>query len=90
MYGGLYGSFNCELSYTNKGIAVKRHEIKRTPLVEMVLRSLEPEDKLYRIRDGSNQLHFIVDANGTKRWEVRSKRPDVKWSWLEVGGNPRR
>ncbi|MDY6841098.1 MAG: hypothetical protein SV429_06260 [Pseudomonadota bacterium] len=51
---------------------MKRHEIKRTPLAETVLRSPEPEDKLYRIKDGSNQLHFTVAANGSKRWEVSS------------------
>lgn len=67
---------------------MKRTEIKRTPLAETVLRSLEPEDKLYRIRDGSNQLHFAVAANGSKRWEVRFKRPDGKWSWMGVGGYP--
>ncbi|MAZ06714.1 tyrosine-type recombinase/integrase [Marinobacter sp. SS8-8] len=67
---------------------MKRHEIKRTPLAETVLRSLEPENKLYRIKDGSNQLHFTVAANGSKRWEVRFKRPDGKWSWMGVGGYP--
>ncbi|MBN7769840.1 MULTISPECIES: tyrosine-type recombinase/integrase [Marinobacter] len=67
---------------------MKRKEIKRTPLAETVLRSLEPEDKLYRIKDGPNQLHFTVAANGSKRWEVRFKRPDGKWSWLGVGGYP--
>ncbi|SFE57274.1 Integrase [Marinobacter sp. DSM 26671] len=67
---------------------MKRHEIKRTPLAETVLRSLEPENKLYRIKDGSNQLHFTVAANGSKRWEVRFKRLDGKWSWMGVGGYP--
>ena len=65
---------------------MKRHEIKRTPLADTVLRVLEPETKLYRIKDGPNQLHFIVAANGAKRWEVRFKRPDGKWSWMGVGG----
>jgi len=88
VYSDLYGNFEGELSYTNKGIAMRRHEIKRTPLAETVLRSLEPEDKLYRIKDGSNQLHFTVAANGSKRWEVRFKRPDGKWSWMGVGGYP--
>tara|TARA_R110002124_G_scaffold143981_1_gene308783 strand:- start:453 stop:1820 length:1368 start_codon:yes stop_codon:yes gene_type:complete len=88
VYSDLYGNFKGELSHTNTGIAMKRHEIKRTPLAETVLRSLEPENKLYRIKDGSNQLHFTVAANGSKRWEVRFKRPDGKWSWMGVGGYP--
>jgi integrase len=88
VYSGLYGNFKGELSYTNREIAMKRHEIKRTPLAETVLRSLEPEDKLYRIKDGFNQLHFTVATNGSKRWEVRFKRPSGKWSWLGVGGYP--
>ncbi len=67
---------------------MKRIEIKRTPLAEMVIRSLEPEDKLYRIKDGPNQLYFTLDRNGARGWEVRFKRPDRTWSWLGVGGYP--
>ncbi len=67
---------------------MKRIEIKRTPLAETVLRSLEPEQKLYRIKDSHNQLHFTVDPKGAKRWEVRFKAPDGKWSWMGVGGYP--
>ncbi|WP_227712251.1 hypothetical protein [Marinobacter zhanjiangensis] len=46
---------------------MKRTEIKRTPLAEMVLRSLEPESKLYRVRGGDNLLYFTVDSKGAKR-----------------------
>jgi integrase len=85
----LYGNFDGELSHTNQdALAVKRTEIKRTPLAETVLRSLEPESKLYRVRDGDNLLYFTVDSKGAKRWEVRFKAPDGRWSWMGVGGYP--
>mgnify|MGYP005843820629 CR=1 FL=1 len=67
---------------------MKRTEIKRTPLAETVLRSLEPESKLFRVRDGANLLYFTVDSKGAKRWEVRFKAPDGRWSWMGVGGYP--
>ncbi|GGY60470.1 hypothetical protein GCM10007071_03900 [Marinobacter zhanjiangensis] len=64
----MYGNFDGELSHTNQdAVAVKRTEIKRTPLAEMVLRSLEPESKLYRVRGGDNLLYFTVDSKGAKR-----------------------
>lgn len=55
---------------------------------DTVLSSLEPESKEYRINDGDN-LHFVVNPKGNKRWELRYKKPsDLKWSWLGLGTYP--
>lgn len=66
---------------------MKRTEIKRRPMVDSVLKSLEPEVKDYREKD-SPGLYFRVKASGTKSWEFRYKRPDGKWSWFGLGGFP--
>lgn len=67
---------------------MKRADIKRRPLADTVLASLEPEDKEYREAYGIDRMYFVVSPNGRKRWEMRHKKPDGKWSWLGLGGYP--
>lgn len=64
---------------------MKRSEIKRTPLADTVLSTLEPEDKEYRIHDG-NGLYFRVTPKGNKSWQLRYKKSDGKWSFMGLGG----
>lgn len=66
---------------------MKRSEIKRRPLADTVLATLEPEAAAYRELDG-NGLYFRVKPNGQKSWELRYKKADGKWSWLGMGGYP--
>lgn len=66
---------------------MKRSQIKRRPLADTVLSTLEPEQKAYRELDG-NGLYFRVKPNGSKSWELRYKKPDGKWSWIGLGGYP--
>ena len=66
---------------------MKRTDIKRRPLAETTLYSLEPEAGAYRELD-SPGLYFRVKPNGQKSWELRYKKPDGKWSWLGLGGYP--
>ncbi|WP_375738408.1 tyrosine-type recombinase/integrase [Pseudomonas boanensis] len=66
---------------------MKRQEIKRRPLADTTLATLEPELKVYREHDG-NGLYFRVKPNGQKSWELRYKKPDGKWSWLGLGAYP--
>ncbi|WP_447896065.1 tyrosine-type recombinase/integrase [Vreelandella sp. GE22] len=66
---------------------MKRSQIKRRPLADTVLASLEPEEKAYRELDGSG-LYLRVKPNGSKSWELRYKRPNGKWSWKGLGGFP--
>lgn len=66
---------------------MKRAGIKRRPLADTVLATLEPEAAAYREADG-NGLYFRVKPNGTKSWELRYKKPDGKWSWHGLGGYP--
>jgi hypothetical protein len=66
---------------------MKRSEIKRRPLAETVLVSLEPESKVYREHDGAG-LYFRVKPNGAKSWELRFKALTGKWSWMGIGGFP--
>ena len=75
---------------TNSAIQeLKRSDIKRRPLADTVLSSLEPEAKEYRETYGIDRIYFVVSANGRKRWEFRYKRvSDGKWSWLGLGGYP--
>ena len=55
---------------------------------DTTLTALEPEDKEYRLNDGDN-LHFVVNPKGNKRWELRYKKPSTgKWSWLGLGTYP--
>jgi Integrase len=64
---------------------MKRSEIKRRPLADTVLATLEPEAKEYRELDG-NALYLRVRPDGSKSWQLRYKKPDGKWSWLGLGG----
>lgn len=64
---------------------MKRSEIKRRPLADTVLTSLEPETKEYRELDGAG-LYFRVKPDGSKSWQLRYKKPDGRWSWLGLGG----
>lgn len=66
---------------------MKRSQIKRRPLADTVLASLEPEAKAYRELDGLG-LYLRVKPNGSKSWELRYKRPNGKWSWKGLGGFP--
>ncbi|MCS4251020.1 phage integrase central domain-containing protein [Pseudomonas sp. BIGb0164] len=64
---------------------MKRSQIKRRPLADTVLASLEPETKEYREQDGDG-LYFRVKPDGSKSWQLRYKKADGKWSWLGIGG----
>lgn len=66
---------------------MKRSEIKRRPLADTTLASLESEAAAYRELDSAG-LYFRVKPNGGKSWELRYKKPDGKWSWLGLGGYP--
>lgn len=66
---------------------LKRSEIKRRPLADTALSTLEPEAKEYREHDGNN-LYLRVRPDGAKSWQLRYKRPDGKWSWLGLGSYP--
>lgn len=66
---------------------MKRSEIKRLPLSDTALFGLEPEEKVYREKDG-NGLYFRVKPNGSKSWELRYKKSDGKWSWMGLGSFP--
>ena len=67
---------------------MKRSEIKRRPLADTVLSSLEPEAKEYREPYGVDRLYFVVGPTGRKRWEVRFKKENGKWGWHGLGGYP--
>ena len=66
---------------------MKRADVNKFPMKDTVLTALEPEEKEYRINDGNN-LHFVVNPKGNKRWELRYKKPNGKWSWLGLGRYP--
>jgi len=66
---------------------MKRSQIKRRPLADSVLNSLEPDTKDYQERD-SEGLYFRVKTNGGKSWVLRYKRPNGKWAWKGLGGFP--
>ncbi|MBF9204151.1 MULTISPECIES: tyrosine-type recombinase/integrase [Acinetobacter] len=66
---------------------MKRTAIKKRPLSDTTLASLESEDKDYRELD-SNGLYFLVQKKGNKSWQLRYKKPDGKWSWMGLGAYP--
>ncbi|MBL4834085.1 MAG: tyrosine-type recombinase/integrase [Pseudomonas sp.] len=66
---------------------MKRTAIKRRPLSDTVLASLEPDAKEYRELDGAG-LYFRVKPDGQKSWQFRYKTPAGKWSWMGLGGYP--
>jgi integrase len=67
---------------------MKRTDIKRFPMSDTVLASLERESKEYRVNDGDN-LYFAVHHKGSKRWDFRYKNPATqKWNWMGLGAYP--
>lgn len=66
---------------------MKRSEIKKRPLADTVLASLEPEQVEYRENDG-NGLYFRVKPNGQKGWLLRHRKPDGRWGWHGLGSYP--
>lgn len=66
---------------------VKRSEIKRRPLSDTALASIEPETREFRELDG-NGVYFRVKPDGQKSWQLRYKNQAGKWSWLGLGGYP--
>lgn len=66
---------------------MKRSAIKRRPLADTVLATLEPEPKEYRELDGSG-LYFRVKPDGGKSWQFRYKNAAGKWSWMGLGSYP--
>ncbi|SFU86435.1 tyrosine-type recombinase/integrase [Halomonas korlensis] len=68
---------------------MKRTAIKRRPLADTVLQTLEPEAKEYRESYGVDRLYLVVSTTGRKRWEVRYKKPATdRWAWMGIGGYP--
>lgn len=66
---------------------MKRSEITKRPLADKTVAALEAEPKPYRERDGDG-LYLYVMPNGKKRWELRYRKPDGKYSWLGMGTYP--
>lgn len=67
---------------------MKRADIKRRPMADTTLSSLEPEAKAYREHDGQG-LYFRVKPAGQKLWELRYTKPGSKArSWLGLGPYP--
>lgn len=66
---------------------MKRTGIKRRPMADSVLKTLEPEATEYREKD-SPGLYFRVKPNGTKSWLLRYKNSAGKWAWMGLGGFP--
>lgn len=55
---------------------------------DTTLSALEPEEKEYRLNNGDN-LYFVVNPKGNKRWELRYKKPSTgKWSFMGLGTYP--
>lgn len=64
---------------------MNRKDIKRRPMSDRTLNSLEAESKEYREFD-SEGLYFRVTPNGKKSWQLRYKNPiSGKWSWYGMG-----
>lgn len=66
---------------------MKRSHIKKRPMADTTLATLEPEASEYRELDG-NGLYFRVKPDGKKSWLFRYKKPCGKWSWLGLGSYP--
>lgn len=66
---------------------MKRTQIKRFPIADTALESLEPEASEYRVKD-SESLYFRVAPSGKKSWVFRYKKDDGKWSWISLGSYP--
>lgn len=66
---------------------MKRDAIKKRPLSDTTLASLESEEKDYRERD-TGTLYFLVQKTGKKSWQLRYKNETGDWSWKGIGGYP--
>ncbi|MBD9563858.1 Arm DNA-binding domain-containing protein [Pseudomonas sp. PDM24] len=66
---------------------MKRADIKKRPISDTALASLEPEPREYRELDGHG-LNFRVKPNGQKGWLLRHKKPDGRWGWHGLGAYP--
>ncbi|WP_159813972.1 integrase arm-type DNA-binding domain-containing protein [Pseudomonas sp. 18058] len=66
---------------------MRRSEIKRRPLADTVLNSLEPDAQEYRELH-ERGLYFRVKPNGGKSWQLRYKNAARKWSWMGLGSYP--
>lgn len=67
---------------------MKRKDIKRYPLADSVITALEPETKVYSVKDSSN-LYLRVKPSGSKSWVYRYKSPGSgKWALKGLGGYP--
>lgn len=66
---------------------MKRTEIKRRPLADTVVATLEPDAMEYREHDGNN-VYLRVRPDGKKSWQLRYKKADGKWSWIGLGSYP--
>ena len=64
-----------------------RKDIKKRPLSEKTLASLESEEKDYRELDGAG-LYFLVKKSGVKSWQYRYKNSEGKWAWMGLGAYP--
>ncbi|MEG0921679.1 MAG: tyrosine-type recombinase/integrase [Comamonas sp.] len=64
---------------------MKREDIKRRPLSDTTIESLEPEATMYRERHADG-VYLRVKPDGGKDWQLRYKRPDGKWTWMGLGG----
>lgn len=71
----------------NRDTSMRRSQIKKRPLADTVLATLEPESKEYRVLDGNN-LYFRVKPKGSKSWQLRHKQSNGKWTWLGLGSYP--
>lgn len=67
---------------------MKRDDVNKFPMKDTTLSALEFEEKEYRLNNGDN-LYFVVNPKGNKRWELRYKKPSTgKWSFLGLGAYP--
>ncbi len=67
---------------------MKRADIKRRPMADTTLATLEPEAATYREHDGQS-LYFRVKPSGQKLWELRYTKPGIGTrSWLGLGPYP--
>lgn len=66
---------------------MKRDQIKKRPMSDTTLATLEPEEKEYRVPDGKN-VYFRVKPDGSKSWQLRYRKPNGTWSFLGLGTYP--
>lgn len=66
---------------------MKRKDIKKRPLADTTLASLEPESMDYREKD-LERLYFRVKKSGGKDWQIRYKDHLGRWRWHGIGSYP--